>query len=91
MLSDRSWRSNWERFLRVVVLFYTSGESSRIEEKGGKNILEISITLLIQEKVRIASGESPSVRFSSGVGVMTNILAGPSRVFKKHKIINVAI
>ena len=71
--------------------FYTSGESSRIEEKGGKNVLEISITLSIQEKVRIASGESPSVRLSSGVGVMTNISAGPSRGFKKHKIINVAI
>ena len=71
--------------------FYTRGESSRTEEKGGKNVLEISITLSIQEKVRIASGESPSVRLSSGVGVMTNISAGPSRGFKKHKIINVAI
>jgi hypothetical protein len=62
--------------------FYTSGEGSRIEEKGGKKVLEISITLLIQEKVGIASGESPSVKFSSGVRVMTKISAGPLRVQK---------
>ncbi len=55
--------------------FYTSGEGSRIEEKGGKKVLEVSITLLIQEKVRIASGESRSVRFSPGVRVMTKIPA----------------